>query len=94
MKKVLVKNLGPIKNAKLELEDLTIFSGPNASGKGILLQLIKLIIDKENIPAQLHLKTMNGVKAGTNFLNFISVKVWRPFGTKIPISGLTMKHLN
>jgi predicted ATPase len=42
MKKLLVKNLGPIKNAKLELRDLTIFSGLNASGKGILLQLIKL----------------------------------------------------
>ena len=46
METLYVKNFGQIKNIKIKLADLTIFSGINASGKGILLQLIKLIIDR------------------------------------------------
>ncbi|MBV7533480.1 AAA family ATPase [Chitinophaga sp. sic0106] len=49
MKTLKVKNLGPIGNAEVNFGDLTLFVGPQASGKSILLQLIKLIVDHRHI---------------------------------------------
>ncbi|PZO36692.1 MAG: ATP-binding protein [Pseudanabaena frigida] len=48
-----IKNLGQIKSANIDFGDLTLFVGPQATGKSILLQLIKLLIDGENIAATL-----------------------------------------
>jgi hypothetical protein len=44
-----IKNLGQIKSANIDFGDLTLFVGPQATGKSILLQLIKLVFDGENI---------------------------------------------
>ncbi|PZR24963.1 MAG: ATP-binding protein [Citrobacter freundii] len=44
-----IKKLGPISEANIEFGDLTLLVGPQASGKSILLQLLKLIIDKRHI---------------------------------------------
>jgi hypothetical protein len=44
-----IKNLGQIKSADIDFGDLTLFVGPQATGKSILLQLIKLLFDFENI---------------------------------------------
>lgn len=44
-----IKNLGQIKSANIDFGDLTLFVGPQATGKSILLQLIKLLFDFENI---------------------------------------------
>jgi energy-coupling factor transporter ATP-binding protein EcfA2 len=49
MKSIKINSLGPIKEADISFADLTLFVGPQASGKSILLQLIKLIIDKKHI---------------------------------------------
>lgn len=49
MKKVIVKSFGPIEKAEVEFGDLTILIGPQASGKSIFIQLLKLIADKKNI---------------------------------------------
>jgi energy-coupling factor transporter ATP-binding protein EcfA2 len=49
MENIKVKSLGPIKEADINFGDLTFFVGPQASGKSILLQLIKLITDKNSI---------------------------------------------
>jgi predicted ATPase len=51
MKHLKIKSLGPIKEADISFGDLTLLVGPQASGKSILLQLVKLIMDKYNIPA-------------------------------------------
>ena len=48
-----VNNLGPIKEADIHLGDLTLLVGPQASGKSILLQLIKLISDANPIKRKL-----------------------------------------
>jgi hypothetical protein len=42
-----LKNIGPIKEADINFGDLTIFVGPQASGKSIALQWLKLVLDKE-----------------------------------------------
>jgi predicted ATPase len=44
-----IKNLGQIKSANIDFGDLTLFVGSQATGKSILLQLIKLLVDGENI---------------------------------------------
>ena len=40
-----IKNLGQIKEASLSFGDLTVFVGPQATGKSIALQLLKLMVD-------------------------------------------------
>lgn len=49
MKELKVKAFGPIKEATVEFGDLTILVGPQASGKSIFIQLLKLLIDKDPI---------------------------------------------
>lgn len=49
MDNIKIKSLGPIAHANINFGDLTFFVGPQASGKSILLQLIKLLVDKEHI---------------------------------------------
>lgn len=49
MKDIQLNNVGPIKNANVQFGDLTILVGPQASGKSIFLQLLKLLIDKNHI---------------------------------------------
>ena len=48
-----VDNFGPIKKADVTFGDLTVFVGPQATGKSILLQLAKLIIDRGAVQARL-----------------------------------------
>lgn len=44
-----IKNFGPIKEAELDFGHLTFLIGPQASGKSLSLELLKLIIDKQHI---------------------------------------------
>jgi energy-coupling factor transporter ATP-binding protein EcfA2 len=53
MDNIKIKSLGPIKEADINFGDLTFFVGPQASGKSIALQLIKLIADKNTIETRL-----------------------------------------
>lgn len=48
-----IANFGPIANLDIELGDLTILIGPQASGKTLFLQLLKLVIDCEQIVSNL-----------------------------------------
>ena len=49
MKSINIKNYGPINEVNLNIGDLTILLGPQASGKTIFLQMLKLLIDKDHI---------------------------------------------
>lgn len=54
MKNLTIKNFAQIlEKAEIQLENLTIFIGPQASGKTMVLELIKLIEDKGEIIATL-----------------------------------------
>jgi hypothetical protein len=44
-----VSNLGPIPQADVEFGDLTVFVGPQASGKSVFLQTLKLVLDRNHI---------------------------------------------
>jgi predicted ATPase len=49
IKKISANNLGPIKQGEVEFGDLTLFMGPQATGKSILLQHFKLLNDYKYI---------------------------------------------
>jgi energy-coupling factor transporter ATP-binding protein EcfA2 len=49
MERLKVKSFGPIGEADVHFCDLTLLVGPQASGKSIFLQLLKLLLDKNNI---------------------------------------------
>jgi len=44
-----IQNFGPIDNISVDFGDLTIFVGPQASGKSVALETLKLAIDRDNI---------------------------------------------
>lgn len=44
-----VRNLGPILSADLSFGDLTVIVGPQATGKSIFLQTLKLLVDRDQI---------------------------------------------
>lgn len=45
MKKLTVQNFGQIKKADVDFADLNVFVGPQATGKRVFLQLVKLLLD-------------------------------------------------
>ncbi|MBZ0242071.1 MAG: AAA family ATPase, partial [Bacteroidales bacterium] len=49
MNNISIDSFGPIYKADITFGDLTLLVGPQASGKSLLLQLLKLIIDKKHI---------------------------------------------
>ena len=44
-----VSHLGPIKSADVAFKDLTVIVGPQATGKSIFLQTLKLLVDRDQI---------------------------------------------
>ncbi|WP_196937358.1 hypothetical protein [Sphingobacterium pedocola] len=50
MKRKIVNIEGAVEGTRnINFGDLTLFVGPHASGKSILLQMIKLLVDKDHI---------------------------------------------
>lgn len=48
-----IKNLGQIKEASLSFGDLTVFVGPQATGKSIALQMLKLMVDAGQVQEEM-----------------------------------------
>lgn len=48
-----LKQIGPIQSADLTFGDLTVFVGPQATGKSITLQFLKLMVDAGHVQAEL-----------------------------------------
>ena len=49
-----IENLGQIRNANLEFGDLTVLVGPQATGKSIALQLLKLMVDAGQVQEEMN----------------------------------------
>jgi energy-coupling factor transporter ATP-binding protein EcfA2 len=49
MEHLKIKSFGPIEEADVHFGDLTLLVGPQASGKSIFIQLLKLLVDKYHI---------------------------------------------
>ena len=69
MKRLTLTSLGQIREADISFGDLTVFVGEQASGKSILLQLVKLILDAGNITQTLKKHGFDWQKKTENFLS-------------------------
>src|SRR5882724_513048 len=95
-----VENFGPIKSADVHFGDLTVFVGPQAAGKSIFLQLLKLLIDQASIKKEFG---RAGVDWKGQFSQFLEVyfgegmdSVWKP-STRIHFNESIIKlpeHVN
>jgi energy-coupling factor transporter ATP-binding protein EcfA2 len=47
--RLIAKHLGPIQSADVQFKDLTVIVGPQATGKSIFLQTLKLLVDRDQI---------------------------------------------
>jgi len=68
MKSLTIKKVGPIEDATVEFGDLTVFVGPQASGKSIFLQWLKLVLDIEPVKKQLADYGTDWAKSPSEFL--------------------------
>ena len=65
-----VKNFGPIKKASVEFGDLTVLVGPQAAGKSVFLQVLKLLVDTAHIKKEFD---RSGVDWQGDFKQFLDV---------------------
>jgi hypothetical protein len=85
-----VENLGPINSANVEFGDLTVLVGPQASGKSVFLQLLKLLVDFPHIKYEFK---RAGIDWSGNFNLFMDVYFGEGMrklcqkGTKIEFNG-------
>lgn len=81
MRRIEVKNFGPIVDANVELGDMTIFIGAQASGKSLFLQLLKLLIDRKHVTSTMNRYNYVVAKNPENILNFFfgegMSKIWK-----------------
>ena len=82
-----VRSLGPIRSATMEFSDLTVLVGPQATGKSILVQLLKLLVDTAHIKYEFR---RAGIDWADNFELFLEVyfgegmkSLWEAGKTKV-----------
>ena len=69
MERIKLTSLGQIREADISFGDLTVFVGEQASGKSILLQLVKLVLDGGDITRTLKKHGFDWYKKSDNFLS-------------------------
>src|SRR5216684_1263940 len=86
-----IQNLGQIKQASLTFGDLTVLVGPQATGKSIALQLLKLMVDAGQVQAELG---RYGLDWSGNLPEFFDVyfgegmrSIWRPNASAVEWEG-------
>ncbi|MGB3198340.1 MAG: AAA family ATPase, partial [Saprospiraceae bacterium] len=81
MKHLKIRSFGPIEKVDVQFGDLTLLVGPQASGKSIFLQLLKLLLDKNNIRKTLEQYSIIWGKEADKILDFYfgegMSKIWK-----------------
>ncbi|MCY3549789.1 MAG: AAA family ATPase [Candidatus Poribacteria bacterium] len=89
MKNLKLTSLGQIPKADITFGDLTVFVGEQASGKSILLQLVKLILDAGDITQTLKKNGFDWQKKAENFLSLYFGEgmetIWNKNETKVTV---------
>jgi energy-coupling factor transporter ATP-binding protein EcfA2 len=90
IRKLRLANVGPIKEAEIEFGDLTVLVGPQASGKSIFLQFLKLLMDSGAICDALQRHGLDW----SNPREFLEVylgegmgALWKPKEIKLVVDG-------
>lgn len=93
MKHLTLTSLGQIPEADISFGDLTVFVGEQASGKSILLQLVKLISDTGNITQTLKKHGFDWHGKSGDFLSLYfgegMAGIWNDASTKIQVDSET-----
>jgi hypothetical protein len=86
-----LKNIGPISDADIRFGDMTVFVGPQATGKSIALQFLKLAVDVGYVQTEMK---RYGLDWSENFLEFFDVyfgegmsNMWRHSDSAIEWQG-------
>ena len=91
MNRLTLKNVAQIKEADLTFGDLTVLVGPQASGKSITLQWIKLLQDTGLIQRQMHAYGLDYDKKLPEFLDVYFGEgmrsIWQEGSSEIKIDG-------
>ena len=91
MERIKVTSLGQIPEADIAFGDLTVFVGEQASGKSILLQLVKLILDADDIAQTLKKHGFDWHGKTEHFLSLYfgegMEKIWSTASTKITVDN-------
>lgn len=91
MKHLTLSSLGQIREADIVFGDLTVFVGEQASGKSVLLQMIKLILDADNITQTLKKHGYDWQKKTDDFLSLYfgegMAGIWDNAATSISIDS-------
>jgi hypothetical protein len=91
MKTLNIRNLGQIKRAKLTFGDLTVLVGPQASGKSIALQLLKLMVDAGQVQSEMGKYGLDWERSLPNFLDAYfgegMKSIWREGKTSVKWEG-------
>ena len=91
MKNLKLTSLGQIPEADITFGDLTVFVGEQASGKSILLQLMKLILDRDDIILTLKKHGFDWHGKTEHFLSLYfgegMEKIWSTTATKITVDN-------
>ena len=89
MKRLTLTSLGQIREADIAFGDLTVFVGEQASGKSILLQLVKLILDAGDITQTLKKHGFDWQKKSEDFLSLYFGEgmetIWNKDETKVTV---------
>lgn len=64
-----IRHFGPIREAQMQFGDLTLLIGPQASGKSLSLELLKLIVDRQHIVSTL--RNYNYILSKTDSRNIL-----------------------
>lgn len=86
-----IQNLGQIKEASLSFGDLTVFVGPQATGKSIALQLLKLMVDAGQVQDEM---SRYGIDWSGKLPDFIDAyfgegmhSIWKPQQSAVKWNG-------
>ncbi|MBI1900648.1 MAG: ATP-binding protein [Planctomycetia bacterium] len=75
--KLRIENVGPLKRADVEFGDLTVLVGPQAGGKSVFLQLLKLVVDNGAVPSALR---KYGLDWGKDVCEFLDIYLGEGMG--------------
>jgi hypothetical protein len=99
MKTLRVSHLGPVKDASVAFGDLTVLVGPQATGKSLILQLVKLLLDAGPIRDEFRRFNLDWGGSLTNFLELYFGEgmsgIYEPERTAIELDGkaVALSHL-
>jgi len=86
-----IRNLGQIRKANLVFGDLTVLVGPQASGKSIALQLLKLVLDAGQVQSEMGKYGLDWERSLPEFLDAYFGEgmrsIWKPGRTSVKWKG-------